>query len=399
MGRLDDHAKKRIVELRKAGLSFRKIKKVLELDNIRVTPQAIYLFLKRKNVEPSQLPASSLQLPALEKESKRVVTDQTGWEDDKLWNLLQENGGGQKQQREPGVHRTPCPTLGASMSCAGLSSDTDQSSPKIIHVTSLSKDMGQLAKPNATCGGLSTGPHLGPSAGGNCPVPQQASATISCLTPVTPVVPQHNLNGKGKVFLPPARNPAFIVKRKIVGRAIHLQKKANVQNGQTQSGSSPALPFMLRMQPASNSAERTPFAASARVGCATHTKEASTQTSSSNPTYSPTDPTSPWGGQMAASLVPIPAPQSLTEKLDAVHAEVQKLAQTMQAVLERQCRLERQQEQQQRTQQEVLVALQQLSSTVSQEALPGNQPCAPYGSLVDPSPPLLNFGQFKMELI
>lgn len=51
MGRLDDHAKRRIVELRRAGLSFRKIKKVLELDNIRVTPQAVYLFLKRKSLE------------------------------------------------------------------------------------------------------------------------------------------------------------------------------------------------------------------------------------------------------------------------------------------------------------------------------------------------------------
>lgn len=51
MGRLDDHAKRRIVELRRAGLSFRKIKKVLELDDIRVTPQAVYLFLKRKSVE------------------------------------------------------------------------------------------------------------------------------------------------------------------------------------------------------------------------------------------------------------------------------------------------------------------------------------------------------------
>lgn len=98
-------------------------------------------------------------------------------------------------------------------------------------------------------------------------------------------------------------------------------------------------------------------------------------------------------------MVPPASPQPLTEKLDAVQAEVQKLVQAMQAVLERQCRLERQQEQQQRTQQEVLMALQQLSSTVSQEVVPGNQPCAPYGSLVDSSPSLPNFSQFKMELI
>ncbi|KAG5832634.1 hypothetical protein ANANG_G00293200 [Anguilla anguilla] len=46
MGRLDDAAKRKVVELRQAGLSFRKIKAVLELENIKVSAQAIYLFLK-----------------------------------------------------------------------------------------------------------------------------------------------------------------------------------------------------------------------------------------------------------------------------------------------------------------------------------------------------------------
>ncbi|XP_066498710.1 serine-rich adhesin for platelets-like [Hoplias malabaricus] len=46
MGRLDDAAKRKVVELREAGLSFRKIKAVLELENIKVSAQAIYLFLK-----------------------------------------------------------------------------------------------------------------------------------------------------------------------------------------------------------------------------------------------------------------------------------------------------------------------------------------------------------------
>lgn len=49
MGRLDDAAKRKVVELREAGLSFRKIKAVLELENIKVSAQAIYLFLKEYN--------------------------------------------------------------------------------------------------------------------------------------------------------------------------------------------------------------------------------------------------------------------------------------------------------------------------------------------------------------
>jgi len=52
MGRLDDAAKLKVVELRKAGLSFRKIKAVLELENIKVSAQAIYLFLKEFQARP-----------------------------------------------------------------------------------------------------------------------------------------------------------------------------------------------------------------------------------------------------------------------------------------------------------------------------------------------------------
>lgn len=79
--------------------------------------------------------------------------------------------------------------------------------------------------------------------------------------------------------------------------------------------------------------------------------------------------------------------------------EVQKLSQALQAVLERQCRLERQQEQQQRLQQEMLVTLQQLSSTISHSAVPATQPCGPFSGMAEPSPTVPNFSQFKMELI
>lgn len=79
--------------------------------------------------------------------------------------------------------------------------------------------------------------------------------------------------------------------------------------------------------------------------------------------------------------------------------EVQKLSQALQAVLERQCHLERQQEQQQRLQQEMLVTLQQLSSTISHSAVPATQSCGPFSGMAEPSPTVPNFSQFKMELI
>lgn len=52
MGRLDAIAKRKVIELRESGLSFRKIKAVLELENIKVSAQAIYLFLKEFHGRP-----------------------------------------------------------------------------------------------------------------------------------------------------------------------------------------------------------------------------------------------------------------------------------------------------------------------------------------------------------
>lgn len=118
MGRLDDHAKRRIVELRRAGLSFRKIKKVLELDDIRVTPQAVYLFLKRKSVEPGSAAA--------------------GWDGDQPWTPLR------------GCETEPPKPLGAqppAMSSGGpVGSQDTKEGIQIISVASLCKDGGQLGE-------------------------------------------------------------------------------------------------------------------------------------------------------------------------------------------------------------------------------------------------------------
>ncbi|XP_044289664.1 uncharacterized protein LOC123025197 [Varanus komodoensis] len=349
MGRLDDQAKRRIVELRKAGLSFRKIKKVLELDNIRVTPQAIYLFLKRKNVEPSPPLPAPHPLPLLEKGSQNTLPDPAGWEDNQLWKLLQ---GHEARHQKPGEGAGPA--AGAApdgeLLHHGNGPPEGEGGIKIVSVTSLSKDGEQQGSSH---GNLPVGSQLGPSLGDNCLMPK-SSLLVSCSAPVVPAAPLPNPHCKGKAFLPPARNPALIVKRKIVGRAIHLQKK---------------------------------------------TTDAVTQTPTFHAMCSTAQQNSQRGGPLAASLACFANPQTLAEKLDMVHTEVQKLAQAMHVVLERQCQLERQQEQQQRFQQEVLMTLQQLSSTISQGAVPANPPCAPYGSLADPSPSLPNFSQFKMELI
>lgn len=104
------------MELRRAGLSFRKIKKVLELDDIRVTPQAVYLFLKRKSVEPGSQPWPPLQ--GHEAEPPRLL----------------------------GTRHPALPTrdpMGSQASCSAGSQDTKESI-QTVSVASLCKDSGQL---------------------------------------------------------------------------------------------------------------------------------------------------------------------------------------------------------------------------------------------------------------
>ncbi|XP_026887114.2 uncharacterized protein LOC113590969 [Electrophorus electricus] len=97
MGRLDDAAKRKVVELREAGLSFRKIKAVLELENIKVSAQAIYLFLKEFHGKSRQKgalsgnscpPAASGTAPA--RDVGLGEARQSGWSEQQLRNLLRE---------------------------------------------------------------------------------------------------------------------------------------------------------------------------------------------------------------------------------------------------------------------------------------------------------------------
>lgn len=114
------------MELRRAGLSFRKIKKVLELDDIRVTPQAVYLFLKRKSVEPGSAAA--------------------GWDGDQPWPPLR---GREAELPKPmGAHTTAMPSRGPTGSrvpCPAGGQDTKKGI-QIVSVASLCRDGGQLGE-------------------------------------------------------------------------------------------------------------------------------------------------------------------------------------------------------------------------------------------------------------
>lgn len=95
MGRLDDAAKRKVVELREAGLSFRKIKAVLELENIKVSAQAIYLFLKEFHGRGRQndTPMSGNGGPTTASGSRDMGLGEprhSNWNEQQLRNLLRE---------------------------------------------------------------------------------------------------------------------------------------------------------------------------------------------------------------------------------------------------------------------------------------------------------------------
>ncbi|XP_074053365.1 uncharacterized protein LOC141495668 [Macrotis lagotis] len=331
MGRLDDYAKKRIVELRKAGLSFRKIKKVLELDNIRVTPQAIYLFLKRKNVEPSPLPGSNHPLPPRDQNNRRLTLSRAGWEDEQLWDLLKESEVEPKESLES-QPAGPRGEPGAGQSWDG------KEGIRIVSVTSLCEDGG--AHPKETCS-------------------DDAGIGLGAPSPLSQPASPHPLSR--------GRNSALIVKKKIVDRAIFLHKKATVQSMQRGSSSS-SLPLLVGVQ---SSGPNTDFPD--LKDSSPHVQDMGTQTRL------------PWSSA-----------QALTEKLDAVQGAVQQVLKVLQVLTDQQSRLERQQEQQQHWQQQVLGTLQQLRGPPRSQA-PGireTQDLGIAGTLESP-----NFHQFKMELL
>ncbi|XP_068919326.1 uncharacterized protein [Petaurus breviceps papuanus] len=371
MGRLDDHAKKRIVELRKAGLSFRKIKKVLELDNIRVTAQAVYLFLKRKNVKLSPLPSSNHPLPPRDQNSQRLALSRVGWKDEQLWDLFQESEVEPKESLEShpaGPRGEP----GAGQSWEG------KEGIRIVSVTSLRQDCG--SHPRDTCS--SETPQASANMLGSWSTDvgnvaldwRRGSAHLSVAVLPALLIDDAGigLGAPGPVSQPASPHPlsrgqssALIVKKKIVDRAIFLHKKATVQSVQRDTSSS-SLPRLVGVQSPGPSSGLPDLKDSN-----SHVQDMGTQTRL------------PWASA-----------QGLAEKLDAVQGAVQQVLQALQVLTDQQNRLEWQQEQQQRWQQQVLGTLQQLRGPAQSQG-PGTgetQHSGSPGTLEGP-----NFHQFKME--
>ncbi|XP_051905804.1 uncharacterized protein LOC127590337 [Hippocampus zosterae] len=165
MGRLDDAAKRKVVELRKAGLSFRKIKAVLELENIKVSAQAIYLFLREfqgrrpGRVRPSEA-GSNMAAAAPAHVQNLVGGLQESWGGIRLQHLLREAprhaGFGKLAKRPPAAADGKVTASGCGESSAESQTErrrrqgADDNDVQIVSVTSLALSQ-QRAAMSATC--------------------------------------------------------------------------------------------------------------------------------------------------------------------------------------------------------------------------------------------------------
>ncbi|XP_060946119.1 uncharacterized protein LOC133023173 [Limanda limanda] len=178
MGRLDDAAKHKVVELRKAGLSFRKIKAVLDLENIKVSAQAIYLFLREfqgrppGRVRPVEGGGSTTNVAQVQ---ARAATIQDNWSNIHLQNLLREAShhagftAAADFAKQPSTNPEACgkppghgESSGGSRSEQQRVGDKEENDIQIVSVTSLAQNSQQRSPqctvPQAVMGALSSTP-------------------------------------------------------------------------------------------------------------------------------------------------------------------------------------------------------------------------------------------------
>ncbi|KAM4631792.1 uncharacterized protein O3C94_018382 [Discoglossus pictus] len=372
MGRLDDQAKHRIVVLRKAGLSFRKIKKVLELDNIRVTPQAIYLFLKRKNIEPEK----SVAAP------ENLSPKAQPWEEKRLWNLLHQNGEGRGTQ-DPKKRDT------GSQQEVGK----EEGGIKIVSVTSLSEgnhSFPPVSSNQRTClQGQAPVQTRENAVRSSQPPPLAKPLSLGPLSngprpaPVLAINPQQ-LNAKQRLLLPAPRNPALLVTKKIVDRAILVQKKVISQNGFGLP--TPGGPYPLPASVTSHSQTVRPCTAA--VTSQSQTARIRKNTRTNEPVFVVKDATT----QTSPSL----QSPATAEQLDSMRGDLHRLTQAVQTLIDRQSRWEQEQHRQQQcNHRDVLQQIQQLRATLTTRA---PQNCRSLGTAEETETPFPDLGHFKLEL-
>ncbi|MGH0149734.1 UNVERIFIED_CONTAM: hypothetical protein FKN15_015849 [Acipenser sinensis] len=424
MGRLDEPAKKRIVELRRAGLSFRRIKTVLELDNIKVSAQTIYLFLKKnKKIKLEQEERGLGAAPA----QSGVAVRGSGWADQQLWSLMQDRSAagyprttgqqgpsqarGQGSVLGTGPTGTPCDSgsprtaedSGGS-SRKGVAQERKEEGIKIVSVTSLSETSGRLGfqKREGVSGAMNKGsfplnpaPQRGPQA--TCSVPHLQGPSPGSALPANSISKAllAATNRRRVPFIQP-RNPTLIARKRLVEKAI-LHKMKVTMTGVQNSPLVYSTPQQRLQGAVSSSVSRGPTVSTASP--ASMMRGASAQsstspgqaqsssallTSSGNPSTDSSHPakrTTALPASTRASLTPCMGTSSgpcggsaVLEQLGNLNSQLRTLSSVVLLLTEQQGRLEREQAQQTLVQRQILSTLQGLATSL-RPAPPSPAPC------------------------
>lgn len=218
MGRLDAVAKKKVIELRESGLSFRKIKAVLELENIKVSAQAIYLFLKefhgrppgRVTVRPLDAgsSSSSVQLQPI------IGTSQERRGNIHVQNICQEGShhvnfiGNRKFTEQTctnpeGDANLPRKVQGSSQVDQQHNGDKEEKSIQIVSVTSLAQNNQQINLQSTT-------------------TRAEMNSGSSTFTPGTFT--------RRRITPSPATNPVLAARKRLLDKALSQRVKVNLHN-------------------------------------------------------------------------------------------------------------------------------------------------------------------------
>ncbi|XP_029914371.1 uncharacterized protein LOC115364088 isoform X2 [Myripristis murdjan] len=394
MGRLDDAAKRKVVELRKAGLSFRKIKAVLELENIKVSAQAIYLFLREFHGRPPgrvrpEEAASSTSPTQVQARAGMVsqVGRRDGWSNIHLHNLLREASHhvGFTAAAEFAKQTASSPETTAKPSESGESSgggraeqqheaNKEENDIQIVSVTSLAQNSQQR--------GLQS-PVTGAGAG---------STTVAVAGAFT----------RRRVTPSPATNPVLAARRRLLDKALSHRAKSfhqmasllrrdhsSVQGADLRSAM-PQQPETYDLTAEKTGVEGQPGGASAprrfltqRPGLSVRSLHPPPRVGIRIPSRAPAPLTSTGpggavirlqtpGGQGITRREGNPSPQQavhdaggrggLQDQIQSLGTEVRSLGLAVKMLVEQQCRLEREQVQQTNVQRQILSTLQSLAS-------------------------------------
>ncbi|KPP58653.1 mediator of RNA polymerase II transcription subunit 15-like [Scleropages formosus] len=407
MGRLDDAAKRKVVELRQAGLSFRKIKAVLELENIKVSAQAIYLFLKefQGKVRPEEAgPGGAVVQPSAEAGTANAGR-QTGWTDQQLCTMMREGPRGISYAASVNsvLARTrDAPTPLGSTGTSGTAVQ-DEEGIRIVSVTSLARGSQPEGGPQAAA----AGPSAGPSTGGAAARRKILLSPVSnCILAARRRLLDKALLHKARIreMVPVSGQPvAALCRRDLSCQASSEARKVSILTQSPSFGLNPPRPALTqRSRPGAPAASPARRMFQQRAGLSFRSLHPPLQRDplscagvrGSNPVPSPpaAQGTSMSGirAQQPPNQPPSATPQKqapepvvrcgLQDQVQTLGAELRNLGAAMQLLAEQQGRLEREQAAQTQVQRQILSTLQGIASRLGPAAQHHSRTPPPPGS-------------------